>query len=91
MAGDLVRDLLHGQLLVRHPLAVKLQSEKPGGDTGGVKVRHLIVDIDKLLVFSHNCIEGLGVIVDGRVGRHLAQSCVLNTTQNILDKSGHNT
>ena len=71
MRGDLVRDLLHGQLLVSHPLAVQLQSEQPGRDPGHVKVGHFVVDIDKLLVLWNDSVERVGVVIDGCVGSHL--------------------
>lgn len=89
VAGDLVRDLLHRQLLVRHPLAVQLETEEPGGDARGVKVGHLVVHVDKFLVLLNDRVEGLGVVVDGSVGRNLAQGCVLNTTQDILNNAHH--
>ena len=84
MGGNLVRDLLHGQFLVCHPLPVQLQPEQPWGYPGHVEVWHFIVNVDKLLVLGHHCVERVWVVVDGRVGRHLAEGGVLDATQHIL-------
>ena len=83
---DLFSNLLHGQLPVSHVLPVQLHPQKPGGDSGHIKVGHLIVDIHPLLILSHHCALGVGVIVDGRVGCHLPQCCVFQAAQNILEK-----
>ena len=84
MRGNLVRDLLHGQLLVGHSLAVKLKTEQPGRDPGRVKVWHLIVDIHKLLVLSDDRVKGLRVVVYGSIGSDFTQSSILDTTEHIL-------
>lgn len=81
---DLLCDLLHGQLLVCHPLPVKLQTEQPGGDPGGVKVGHVIVDVHKLLVLGDDRVLRIWVIVDGCVGSNLPKSGVLDATENVL-------
>ena len=84
MATDFLLDLFHGELLVRHPLAIKFQTQQPRGDSSGIKVRHFVVNIDKLLILWDNCILRLRVIVDGRVGRNLPESGVLNSAEDIL-------
>ena len=84
MGADLISNLLHRQLLVGHPLSVQLKTKEPWGDTGHVKVRHFIVDIDKLLVFGNDCVLRFGIVVDCCVGCDLTQSGVLNATENIL-------
>lgn len=85
---DLFGNLLHGQLPVSHVLPVQLHPQKPGGDSGHIKVRHLIIDIHPLLILGHHGALGVGVIVDGRVGGHLPQCCVFQAAQNILEKRG---
>ena len=68
---DLLSNLLHGQFAVSHVLAVQLDAEQPGRNAGHVEVGHLIVDVHPLLVLSHYCVLGVGVVVDSRVGSHL--------------------
>ena len=84
VSADLVSDLLHCQLLVRHSLSVQFKTEEPGGDTGRVKVGHFIVDIDKLLIFRDDSVLGFWIVVNCCVGRDLTQSGVLNATEDIL-------
>ena len=81
-------NLLHGQLPVSHVLPVQLHPQKPGGDSGHVEVGHLIVHIHPFLVLCHHCALGVGVVVDGCVGRHLPQCCMFQAAQNVLGKRG---
>ena len=76
--------MLHGQFSVSHALAVELDAEQPRGDTGGVKVGHLVVEVDPVLILHDDGVLRLGVVVDGGVRRHLAEGCVLETTKDIL-------
>ena len=46
---DLFGDLLHGQLFVSHPLAVKLNTKQPGGNARSVEVGHFIVHVNEFL------------------------------------------
>ena len=85
---DLLGNLFHCQLLVCHPLSVQFKTQQPGGYACGVKIRHLIVDIDKLLVLGDNCVLGVWIIVDGCVSCDLPQSGVFQPTQHILQQTG---
>ena len=40
--------------LVCHPFTVKLHTKEPRTDPGLVKVRHLVINVDKLLIFCDN-------------------------------------
>ena len=84
MSADLLGNLLHGKFLVGHSLPIQLKSEKPRGDPRGIKVRHFVVYIDKLLVFLNDRVLRIWVIVDGGVGSYLPQSGVLYAAKNIL-------
>ena len=84
VSADLVSNLLHGQLLIGHSLSVQLETKEPRGDTGHIKVRHFVVDVDKLLVFCDDRVLRLGVVVDRCVGGDLTKCGVLNSTENIL-------
>jgi len=80
----LLTDVLHSESLVSHPLPVQLDPEKPGRDTTGVEVRHLIVDVDELLVLCYNRVLRVWVVVDGSVGGDLPESSVLQSAQHGL-------
>ena len=81
---DLLADLLHGQFLVRHPLPVQLDPEQPGRDSRLVKVRHLVVDVDELLVLSDDRVLRVRVVVDGGVGRDPPERGVLQSAEDVL-------
>ena len=78
MSADFLSNLFHCQLLVSHPLTIKLQTKEPGGYPCGVKVQHLIVDGHKFLVICYHGVLWVRVIVDGCAGSHLPQGGVLN-------------
>ena len=88
MAADFLGNLLHRQLLVSHPLTVKLQAKEPRGYPRGVKVWHLIVNGHKFLVLSYDGVLRVRIVVDGRVGCHLTQCGVLYPTEYILGEGG---
>jgi len=67
VARDLLRDLLHGQLLVRHALAIQLDAQQPRGQLAYLEVRHVIVDLDPLIVLLDHRILRVWIVVDGRV------------------------
>lgn len=37
-----------------------------------IEVRHLIVNADKFLILGNDCVLGVRIVVDRRVGRHFA-------------------
>ena len=85
---DLLRDLLHCEPLVCHPLSVQLNPtentelasitleyitelpEEPVTDPVGIKVRHLVVNVDKHLVLGDHSVLGVRIVVNRRVRSH---------------------
>ena len=45
--------------------------EKPRGDPGGVKVRHLVVHIDKLLILGNDGVLWIRIIINSSICSHL--------------------
>ena len=68
---NLLWNMLHSELLIRHPLPVQLYPQQPGGYTGWIKVRHLVVHIDKLLILGNHSVLGIRVVVDSSVSGYL--------------------
>ncbi len=64
---DLLCNLLHGQFLVSHTLAIKLNPQQPWGYSVGVKVGHFIVKVHPVLIFSNHSVLWLRVVIDGGV------------------------
>lgn len=85
---DLFRNLLHGQLLVRHSLAVKLDTQQPRRDSRRVKIGHFVVNVYKLLIFSNHRTLWVWIVVDGGVGRYLSQRCVFQPAEHVLGLFG---
>lgn len=83
---DLFSNLFHRQLAISHVLPVQLHSQKPGGDSGHIKIRHLIVDIHPFLILCHHRALGVWVIVDSCVGSHFPQCCMFQAAQNVLGR-----
>ncbi len=54
---------------------------------GHVEVWHFIVDVDELLVLLHDRVHRVRVVVNGRVGRHLAKRRVFQGTQHVLGET----
>lgn len=75
---DLLCDLLHSQLPVSHVLAVELDAQQPRGNACHIEVRHLIVDVDPLLVLGHHRVLRVGVVIDGSVGCHLQIKVIIS-------------
>ena len=46
---DFLGDLFHGQLLVRHPLPVQLDTQQPGGNARHVEIGHFVVHVHEIL------------------------------------------
>ena len=81
---NLLRDVLHSQLLVRHPLVVQLDPEQPGDDVGHIEIRHLVVHVHPILILGDDRLLGVRVVVDSRVARHVTQGRVLESTQDLV-------
>ena len=62
--------------------------EQPRRDPRLIKVRHLVVDVDELLVLGDHRVLRVRVVVDGRVGRHLLEGGVLEAAEDVLGLLG---
>lgn len=51
---DLFGNLFHCQLLIRHTLAIELDTQQPWRDLCWIEVRHFVVNVDEFLIFGDN-------------------------------------
>lgn len=85
---DLFRNLFHGQLLIRHTLAVQLDTQQPGRDSRRVKIGHFVVHVDELLILGDHRPLWVWIVVDGGICRHLTQRRVFQPAQHVLGLFG---